>query len=102
MNSKNYITYPDAFTFLDGTPVNLPQDWNKRKEELLDLYQKNETDLKKYYSYGIVSESEYLAAKNNRQLYEVKTKINQLEFILYNNDIRSKFVDLDDLNDIEK
>ena len=33
--------YPDAFTFLDGTPVNLPQDWNKRKEELLDLYQKN-------------------------------------------------------------
>lgn len=34
-------TYPDAFTFLDGTPVNLPQDWNKRKEEILDLYQKN-------------------------------------------------------------
>ena len=33
-------TYPDAFTFLDGIPVELPQDWNKRKEELLNLYQK--------------------------------------------------------------
>jgi len=77
--------------------------WEKETvKNNLDLYQKNETDLKKYYNYGIVSESEYLAAKNNRQLYEVKTKINQLEFILYNNDIRSKFVDLDDLNDIEK
>ena len=33
------IIYPDAFTFLDKTPVKIPQDWNKRKEELLALYQ---------------------------------------------------------------
>ena len=33
--------YPDAFTFLDGTPVKLPQDWSKRKEEILNLYQNN-------------------------------------------------------------
>lgn len=38
---KKQTTYPDAFTFLDGTPVNLPDDWKKRKEELSDLYQKN-------------------------------------------------------------
>ncbi|MBP3578928.1 MAG: hypothetical protein J6K15_12530, partial [Lachnospiraceae bacterium] len=41
---KKITEYPDAFTFFDGTPVNLPEDWAARKEELLNLYQ--------YYMYG--------------------------------------------------
>ena len=43
-------TYPDAFTFLDGTPVKLTPDWNKRKEEILELYQTN--------MYGILRDGE--------------------------------------------
>ena len=42
---KKITEYPDAFTFFDGTPVNLPDDWKARKEELLNLYQ--------YYMYGV-------------------------------------------------
>ena len=36
---KKITDYPDAFTFFDGTPVTLPEDWTARKEELLNLYQ---------------------------------------------------------------
>lgn len=43
---QNNPEYPDAFTFLDGTPVTLPEDWAARKEELQNLYQ--------YYMYGVI------------------------------------------------
>lgn len=43
---KKISEYPDAFTFFNGTPVNLPEDWEARKEELLGLYQ--------YYMYGVI------------------------------------------------
>lgn len=59
--------------------------------ESFDLYAQNEIDLQKYYKMGIVTESEYLSAKNNRQLYEVKKTINKIDMILYNNEIKSKF-----------
>lgn len=39
-------TYPDAFTFFDGTAVSIPGDWEKRAGELKDLYQ--------YYMYGVI------------------------------------------------
>ncbi|MBR4711639.1 MAG: hypothetical protein IKP10_06360 [Clostridia bacterium] len=29
---------PDLMTFVDGTPVETPDDWERRREELLDLY----------------------------------------------------------------
>lgn len=35
---------PDLFTFQDGTPVETAQDWQRRKEEIMGLYQ--------YYIYG--------------------------------------------------
>ena len=47
---KKTAEYPDAFTFFDGTPVNLPEDWDARKEEILDLYQ--------YYMYGVIRDGE--------------------------------------------
>lgn len=45
---KKTAEYPDAFTFFDGTTVNLPEDWEARKEELLGLYQ--------YYMYGVIQD----------------------------------------------
>ena len=42
--------YPDAFTFFDGSPVNLPEDWEARKEELFGLYE--------YYMYGVIRNGE--------------------------------------------
>lgn len=59
--------------------------------ESYELYAQNESDLQKYYKMGIVTESEYLSAKNNRQLYEIKKTINKIDMILYNNEIKSKF-----------
>lgn len=47
---KKTSEYPDAFTFADGTPVNLPEDWSTRKEEILNLYQ--------YYMYGVIRDGE--------------------------------------------
>lgn len=47
---KKTKEYPDAFTFFDGTPVNLPEDWEARKEELLNQYQ--------YYMYGVIRNGE--------------------------------------------
>ena len=56
---KKTAEYPDAFTFFDGSTVNLPEDWEARKEELLDLYQ--------YYMYGVIrdGEGETLACSQN-------------------------------------
>mgnify|MGYP006384277609 FL=1 len=59
------------------------------------LYQKNEEDLEKYYKMGIVTQSEYLSAMNNRLLYQVKIIINTIDMILYNNSVQSNFVDID-------
>lgn len=71
--------------------------WEKKSvAENFLLYQNTESDLKKYFEMGIVTESEYLAAKNNRQLYEVKILINKLEYVLYNNEVQSQFVDLEE------
>lgn len=63
--------------------------------ESFELYAQNEADLKKYYNMGIVTQSEYLSAKNNRQLYEVKKTINKIDLILYNNEIKNKFYSKD-------
>lgn len=56
---KKTTEYPDAFTFFDGTPVNLPTDWAARKEEIKNLYQ--------YYMYGVIrnGEGETLACTKN-------------------------------------
>ncbi len=37
--------YPDAFTFADGTKVDIEKDWEKRVDEISKLYQ--------YYIYGV-------------------------------------------------
>ena len=42
-------TWPDAFTFFDGTKVETSEDWEKRKQEISNLYQ--------YYMYGMARDS---------------------------------------------
>ena len=43
-------TYPDAFTFFDGTEVNPSQDWDTRADEIKRMYE--------YYMYGVDRDGE--------------------------------------------
>ena len=86
-----YDNYETSLISYNQACVNL--EWEKKSvAENFVLYKENESDLYKYYKSGIVSESEFLSAKNNRQLYEIKILINRLEYILYNNEVLSEFV----------
>lgn len=88
--------YETAIVDYNSSRANLI--WEKDSvADSFDLYQKNETDLEKFYKMGIVTESEYLTARNNRQLYQVKMIINKIDYLIYNNDVRSQFVDLEDV-----
>ena len=39
-NKVKSYTLPDPLVFADGTPVASPADWSRRKEEILDLFQR--------------------------------------------------------------
>ena len=68
--------------------------WNKKSsEEYYEMYRKMEKDLQKWFMDGFVTESEYFSAKVNAQSYFVKTVINKIELIMYNDEILSLFVD---------
>lgn len=86
--------YDTAVIDFEQTASNL--NWEKQTvNQNLKIYQKNEEDLFKYFKMGIITESEWLTAKNTRQLYEIKSILNKLEYILYNNNVMSQFVDID-------
>ena len=59
----------------------------------LELYKSLAEDMYKWYRQGIVTESEYLAAKINMQKSSVAQIINSLNLIIYNSEIKSMFVD---------
>jgi len=61
-------------------------------EENLSLYTSLENDMKEWYRQGIVTESEYLSAKVNRQKCTVSKIRNQIEMILYNDSTSAFFV----------
>jgi len=68
--------------------------WNESTIlENLSMYQSVENDMKTNYEAGIISESEYLTAKNNRQRYEIEKITNIIEKIIYNNSVTSLFYD---------
>lgn len=97
---KAQQNYESALIASEQNAVNL--NWEKNTvNENYKLYQQYEQDLKKYFNMGIVTESEWLAALNNRQLYEVKSVLNKLEFIIHNNNVKSQFVDRDDFVVVE-
>ena len=57
-----------------------------------DMYQELREDMKNWYEQGVVSESEYLSAITNANLHKVKMAINDIDLIIYNNDIQRKFI----------
>ncbi|MCR4955031.1 MAG: hypothetical protein K6A43_13265 [Treponema sp.] len=61
-------------------------------EENLSMYQSLETDLAQWYEQGIVTQSEYLSAKVNRQKCSVTKITNLIEMILFNDEVNSLFV----------
>lgn len=67
--------------------------WEKQtNEQNFEMYKKLATDLEEYYKQGFIQESEYLSAKTNMQLYSVKILMNQLEILIYNDDVQLMFV----------
>ncbi|MCR5585782.1 MAG: hypothetical protein K6F63_10165 [Lachnospiraceae bacterium] len=46
----SFTEYPDAFTFADGSAVDVNKDWEERLEEISKLYQ--------YYVYGVYRDGE--------------------------------------------
>lgn len=61
-------------------------------QENLSLYQSLENDMANWYRQGIVTESEYLSAKVNRQKCFVSQVSNLIEMILYNDTTTALFV----------
>lgn len=64
----------------------------KTTNENFDMYSELEKDMKEWFELGVVSESEYLSAKTNANLNKVKSIINDIDFIIYNDDINKKFI----------
>ena len=68
--------------------------WNKQSgEEFYEMYKSLESDLNKWYKDGFVTESEYYSAKVNTQSYYVKNIINTIEFIIFNDNVVTMFVE---------
>lgn len=57
-----------------------------------EMYEDLEKDMKAWYKEGVVSESEYLSALTNLNMYKLKIIMNQIDFIIYNDDINRKFI----------
>ncbi|MBQ5999211.1 MAG: hypothetical protein IJL70_07065 [Treponema sp.] len=63
----------------------------KTYKETFELWDKLESDEKKWFDEGIVKESEYLTAHANKQLYKIKLMLNQIDLIIYNATIKLLF-----------
>lgn len=59
--------------------------------ENLSLYEELEKDMSAMYSQGFTSESEYLSAKTNLNSYIIKKVMNQIDLIIYNDDVVMNF-----------
>lgn len=63
----------------------------KTYQETFKLWNKLESDEKKWFDEGIVKESEYLTAHANKELYKIKLMLNQIDMIIYNATIKLLF-----------
>lgn len=92
MNIRNArIDFADKVTAQELELSNIL--WERASnEENLSMYQTLETDLAEWYKQGIVTQSEYLSAKVNRQKCSVAKVSNLIEMILYNDEVNSLFV----------
>lgn len=80
--------------FVTGAKQDLEDLMLKKEttEQNLDMYESLEKDMAAWYKQGLVSESDYLSAKTNADSYKIKSVINNIDFIIYNNDISRKFI----------
>lgn len=68
-------------------------EWTKKSDqESYEMYDALEKDLSKWYKDGFISESEYYSAKVNVQSSRVKQIINSIDYIIYNDNIITMFV----------
>lgn len=66
--------------------------WSKKTNgETFDLWDTLEKDEKRWLDEGLVKESEYLNAFANKELYRLKSLINDIELIIYNNTTKLLF-----------
>lgn len=71
--------------------------WDKKTcEENLSLYEELEKDMALLYKQGFTSESDYLSAKTNLNSCIIKKVINQIDLIIYNDDVAMNFVSMDE------
>ncbi len=67
--------------------------WEEKSlEENVSLYAELEKDMSVLYKQGFTSESEYLSAQTNLNSYIIKQVINQIELIMYNDDVVMNFI----------
>lgn len=69
-------------------------NWTKKtNEESYEMYAALEKDMANFYKQGIISESEYISARINSRSYAVRKIINAIDFIIYNDNIVTMFVE---------
>ena len=67
--------------------------WEKESaEKNLTMYQDLESDMAKLFEQGYISETEYLSYKNNLNSNIINKVSNQIDLIIYNDDVISNFV----------
>ena len=64
---------------------------HKTIEQNLLMYEELERDMAVMYKQGFTSESDYLSAKTNLNSYILKKVINQIDLIMYNDDVVMNF-----------
>lgn len=80
--------------FVISSTQTLEELWwkNETTKKNYEMYNALEKDMKTWFNQGLISESEYLSAKTNANMYKVKSVINQIDFIIYNDDVNKHFV----------
>ncbi len=70
--------------------------WEQKTiEQNLLMYEELEKDMASMYKQGFTSESEYRSAKTNLNSYILKKVMNQIELIMYNDDVVMNFIPKD-------
>lgn len=73
-------------------------NWSKKTDaETYEMYVDLESDLKNYLASGIITESEYLSSFANKELYRIKLIIDDINLIVYNNELKLLFCRDDEL-----
>ena len=76
--------------------------WEQKTiEQNIEMYEALEKDMAEMYKKGFTSESDYLSTKTSLDSYLIKKVMNQIELIMYNDDVVMNFIPKED-NIIQK